>query len=285
MISDDLEREMGLARAAVQRALRTVEDERTNPSNREQDMETHGNGQRMAEVVRGNSVPLALMGLGLGWLVLSSVRSGASNRKQGNAGEAYGAAEGLGYGATGYGAYGASGYPTSGYSGEYSGDDSTMAGARRRAQDVASRAGRMVGDARERAGEMASQAREQLSGVSGRMRDQAGDIAERSRHMFQDHPLMLGTMALVVGAAIGASLPRSRAEDRMYGDTRKDLLRSASEAGRETFEKAKRVAARAAEVTRDEGVQALERVREATRDEAERQNLTGGTDSPSRLHH
>lgn len=228
-------------------------------------MATHGeNGQsRMAEVVRNNSVPLALMGLGLGWLMFSSVRGGEQR-----SGEHHGATEGGGYGASGY-------QSATGYSEYGDREESTVAGARRRVQDVAGKAGRMAGGARQRAGQMASQAMEQLSGVGERMRGQAGDIADRSRHMFQDHPLMLGTMALVVGAAIGASLPRSRAENRAYGG--KDPMRG------ETLEKAKRVAARAAEATRDEGMKALERVREAIREEAERQNLTG--EPPSRLPH
>jgi hypothetical protein len=35
--------------------------------------------------------------------------------------------------------------------------------------------------------------------------------------LFEDQPLVLGAIAMALGAAVGGALPRSRVEDRMFG--------------------------------------------------------------------
>lgn len=241
-----------------------------------------GNGQsRMTEAVLHNPVPLALLGLGLGWLMVSSVREGWSGGEEEES-------ERLGYGSEPYGGYGgATGYSTAaGYGGSGYEAAGGMRERRGRMQHASRRASEMAGEVRQRAEKATTQAREQMTEVGQRVsemgqkvRYQASDLADRSWQMFQDHPLMIGSMAVLVGAAIGAAFPRSQAEGRFMGGARDDLLRSAAETGRETFEKAKRVASRAADVAREEGASALERVRDAARDEAERENLTQDTSS------
>lgn len=264
---------------------------------------------RLADSVRNNPVPLALIGLGLGWLMVSGMRGGQA--AGGLRGSQYsGAEEGLGYGSaegTGYGGatrrYSATpGYagPSEGYAQSY---ESTEAGGEpgigeraraysrsaadtaRQWRDRAAEVGTRVGH---RAQEWASSARERASSAGQAARAQASQMADRSLHTFQEHPIMIGSVALLVGAAIGASLPRTRREDQLLGQARDDIVRQARESG--VVEKVKHVGERAVEAAREGGAQAFERVkgtakeatseayqhvREAAREEAERQDLPG----------
>ena len=77
--------------------------------------------------------------------------------------------------------------------------------------------------ARERviaARESAVRARASAASYGREGRDRAVDI-------FEDQPLVVGALALAVGAAIGAALPRSRTEDRYMGQHRDQLMADA----------------------------------------------------------
>ena len=45
----------------------------------------------------------------------------------------------------------------------------------------------------------------------------AGDMRRGLDSLFEDQPLVLGAIAMALGAAVGGALPRSRVEDRMFG--------------------------------------------------------------------
>lgn len=77
--------------------------------------------------------------------------------------------------------------------------------------------------ARERviaARESAVRARASAASYGREGRDRAVDI-------FEEQPLVVGALALAVGAAIGAALPRSRTEDRYMGQHRDQLMADA----------------------------------------------------------
>jgi hypothetical protein len=69
---------------------------------------------------------------------------------------------------------------------------------------------------------------------------------ERARtgfeHMLDEQPLLLGAVALALGAVLGATLPTSRLENRYLGPTRERLQNRAGDYAREQWEKAKEVA-------------------------------------------
>jgi hypothetical protein len=112
-------------------------------------------------------------------------------------------------------------------------------GFRERVADVAGRVGDGVSDAvegvRERASDMShaagaglDRAGDSLREAGGAVRDRAGaarrSVAETGRDMrhgldtlMDDQPLVVGAIAMALGAAVGGALPRSRAEDRMFG--------------------------------------------------------------------
>jgi hypothetical protein len=68
-----------------------------------------------------------------------------------------------------------------------------------------------------------------------RTRDTFADVLERE-------PLALGAFGLAIGAALGALLPRTAAEDRLMGEWRDELLEDAEAYGREQYERGRRVA-------------------------------------------
>jgi hypothetical protein len=70
--------------------------------------------------------------------------------------------------------------------------------------------------------------------------------------MLQEHPLVLGSIGLAIGAALGAGLPPTRREDELMGEKRDELLEQAKETGREQLDKAKRIAAATQEATQEE---------------------------------
>ena len=113
-------------------------------------------------------------------------------------------------------------------------------GLRERVADVAGRVGEgvseAVGGVRERASEVAHsassrlhQAGDTIRGAGGAVRDRASaarrSAAGTSQYMrngldtlMEDQPLVAGAIAMAFGAAVGGALPRSRVEDRMFGE-------------------------------------------------------------------
>ena len=113
-------------------------------------------------------------------------------------------------------------------------------GLRERVADLAGRAGEGVSEAveglRERASEMSHSASAGLhpgrrhhprsrrrSPPSGRRRTpERGRDRPDMRHgldtLIEDQPLVAGAIAMALGAAVGGALPRSRVEDRMFGE-------------------------------------------------------------------
>ncbi len=69
---------------------------------------------------------------------------------------------------------------------------------------------------------------------------------------FEDHPLVMGGLAIALGAALGSMLPRSRIEDQAVGDTSDRLYAEAQAVFREEQEKAMAVARNAATYVKQE---------------------------------
>lgn len=239
---------------------------------------------RLVDTVRDHPVPFALFGLGLGWMLLSGIRGRPMAAEQ--HGSDYSAAEeGLGYGhaepeAQPYGGpFEAAGY---GRSAPQGGDAAQpgrgyVQGAAERTRQWSQRASEAASRVGHRAQDWAQSARERVGEAGQAVRAQAAEMADRSMHTFHDHPVMVGSVALLIGAAIGASLPRTRGESRLahaggYAAKARQVGERAAEAaregGRQAFERIKDTAAQAAG-------EAVQHVREAVRDDAERPGSEG----------
>lgn len=285
-IPDEIEHDIERTRSEMSQTLQAIERKLSPRQLMEDAMESvreAASGQSsLGRVVRENPVPLALLGVGVGWLMISSMRSSRDQTSfdtygaediGGEVGEAGYAASGYTSAAT-YGADLSGEYGEAGYAGEAS--SSTLGGGN--GSGVAERARQKLTDAQERAGRLASQAQRRAEDLTGSMRRQADEVAWRSRQMFRDHPLMMGIMAVMVGAALGAALPRTRREEELVGGASRDLLKSAQQAGSDIARKAERVVGRAAEAAREEGSEQLRR--------ETGESGTTGTETPSsRLTH
>jgi hypothetical protein len=190
--------------------------------------------------------------------------------------------------------------------------------------EAAGNAAEAVGDAGRRAAERAKRIGERLARGTEDLSESARErvLAARRRAMafarrseagarrslaagrdaaadaFEDHPLVIGAIAMAVGAAIGGALPRTRQEDALLGEARDDLFQEAerllaaerAKAGRvvgaavdeaqriasekrQAVDEATRGASSAAEAVADEVRTAGERIGHAARAEAEKQGL------------
>lgn len=153
----------------------------------------------IVDTIRANPIPAAMIGIGLGWLLVSVRKQGSTYRRYDRyGGERYygptGATQGYGtptYGAPTYGAatYGTPTYgtpdvqtmdryenPAAGTYGTYNRTtDQDQGGLRDMASRVQERAGEMAGTVKDRAGEMAGRVQDR----AGRVVDRAGEMASR----------------------------------------------------------------------------------------------------------
>lgn len=79
--------------------------------------------------------------------------------------------------------------------------------------------------------------------------EQAARLGRRAQRSFldilQEEPLIVGAVAVAIGAAIGAALPSTRREDELFGSTRDQLRDDALDYGREGVRKAETIATEA----------------------------------------
>jgi len=133
-----------------------------------------------------------------------------------------------------------------------------------RLKDAASAAGAEFGDtlsdSYDRAAAGAGRAATALTGSASRIGNSAAASGRDFMDFCRDQPLVLAGMGLAVGAAIGALLPRTRAEDQFMGDVSDEVKEQTKEFAGEQFQKAKKVG---------------ERAYDAAEQEAERQGVSG----------
>ncbi len=239
---------------------------------------------QLGRTVRDNPLPVALVGIGLAWLMLNGRREPATRP----------AAEW------------ASASPE--WAGTDARDDfgvplqmSSTKGAARRgpttterlgakagdvaqaARDKAAQAADATRDAAQRVGDGMSQAGQRiadtagrtgrrLSDTAGRAGQQLGALGERSRlqmerardsarRLADEQPLVVAALGVAVGAVLGAMLPRTRREDELLGDTRDELLGSARSTLREQAGQLREPAERVMEHATQELSQAAQRPR------------------------
>jgi Protein of unknown function (DUF3618) len=131
-------------------------------------------------------------------------------------------------------------------------------------RDAATAAGAAFGDTLsttyDRAATGAGRAASTISGSASRIGSSAAASSRNVVDFCRDQPLVLAGIGLAVGAAIGALLPRTQAEDQFMGGVSDELKEQTKEFAGEQLEKAKKVG---------------ERAYDAGQQEAERQNLSG----------
>lgn len=219
----------------------------------------------LMDTIRDNPIPAAMVGLGLGWLMMNRRR-----HESHAVAEYQGAAAYRGTGAGLYGAEAARGGHA--YAGAPYGAaefDSTMAAgtadehgrmerAREKAghlgHDVKERAGHLRDDVRDRAGNVLHGAQDRAREVGDRAQRAASTVADRTRHQarrmedrYYDQPLAMGAAAVALGLAAGMTVPVSDREVRLMGDARDKVVDRVREAASEARDKVETVVERVAD--------------------------------------
>jgi hypothetical protein len=159
-------------------------------------------------------IPLALVGIGLAWLMMSNGRSHTSTSHLSSddiATRARGTADAVAEGVR-----------------------DTVSSVR----DTAARTSHRISEATHRIGQTAHAARERASLMSAAARERAVQVRDGYDRLVNEHPLALGAIGLAVGAVLAASAPRTRQEDRLMGDASHRMKESAKEAGKQQLDRA-----------------------------------------------
>jgi hypothetical protein len=255
---------------------------------------------KLWQVAREHPMPAAVVGLGLGWLMVESSRK--SDAYDGLDREGY-----RGYGASSYRqGYAGTG---SGYS-DYEEESGMLSTVKDKAHDVADSAKEALSSAGDKVSDLAGQTKEKVSGLGHQVADKASGLGHqvtgkasdlrrqaktqvrRARVGFwqtmEENPLVVGAATLALGVIAGLLIPSTDKEDELMGETRDHLLDQAKETGQQMLDKSKHVAEAVADKVKEEAqhqgltpeglVDKVKTVaKEATntaKEEAKRQNLT-----------
>ncbi|GAB5468477.1 MAG: hypothetical protein Kilf2KO_15070 [Rhodospirillales bacterium] len=214
-------------------------------------------GRKLGRTVRDNPVPVTLLGLGLVWLMASGPdgeededRQRSHDRRDGDGTTrpyAWPEPEASPLIDT------APGDDADPGAGSKPGVGKRVAAASERAKAAGSAAAEGARRTREAAEGAAHDAGERLHDLGDKVSDlgrdaKAGGLraARRARggfdRLLEDQPLVVGALALAVGAAIGGAVPNSRAENRLMGRQAADLRETARAGVKDEARKLKDVA-------------------------------------------
>jgi gas vesicle protein len=224
-----------------------------------------GMSNSMSDTVRANPLPVALIGLGLGWLLMSDRSKRQQHDMRGQ------------YRTTGYRYYEGNDGPGRFDEMRYRAGDAADAVQDRAAdiqdrisgtaqrvgesvsdtaqrtgeavRETANRVGESVGHraemVQERAADMSQQARNEAERLAAEARWRAQVGVERTRQTFwetmEQNPLTLGAIVLIAGAAVGASIPSTEYENRLMGETRDRLMDEAKTRAQDTVDRVQTV--------------------------------------------
>jgi Protein of unknown function (DUF3618) len=271
-------------------------------------------GATVSDALRANPIPVALIGAGIGWLVLSNTSYGRSGGRS-----ALRYSRSLGRSVTGaLGSAAESVTDTAGRwvgqardavtetAGRWVGQESEKVtvrdtyayartktagdaartggaadagGAVSRATEAGSAAYRAAGDYASRAGDYASRAGEQAGDYAGQVGRQASALGDRLGQVMEDYPLAVGALGFLAGALIAAALPSTRVENEWVGETSDEVWDQAREAGREALDRVQKVASTAAGAAVDAASDAARQTADSAMKEAERQGLMPSGDN------
>jgi ElaB/YqjD/DUF883 family membrane-anchored ribosome-binding protein len=166
--------------------------------------------QNLGGQVKTNPMPVALVGIGVAWLM-------ATGRK-----------------------------PQQQSSGSMSG---YMARAGEKTGELRDQASGMAQSAKDRMNEgkqalrdKVSEAKDRVSSMTDTARTQMERVKGGMDYMMREQPLALGAIGVAIGALLAAMAPRTRQEDQLMGETRDRLMDQAKDAGKEKIEQVKEVA-------------------------------------------
>lgn len=146
----------------------------------------------------------------------------------------------------------------------------------------ADRAKEALHEGAEAVGEQARRARHRAAELGEEARERGGKVANRARgsleRLIEEQPLVIGGLALALGAAIGGAVPNSRAENRLMGrkaeQMRQDIRGTAKAEGEKLRSVAKAAGEEAREVAKEVAGEARDAAKQAA-DELDRRVPAG----------
>ena len=209
---------------------------------------------KLWRIAREHPMPAAVIGLGLGWLLVESSKH--EDRRAGD----YGSYR-SGY-ADDYG-FGRSSYADAGYDAESGEGGGRLYAAKEKVKDVAESAKDAVAGAKDRVEEVMDRTKDRAVDLRYRAKDRAiaaktkaASQARRAQIGFwqtmEENPLMVGAATLAVGVIAGLAIPSTDKEDELMGETRDRLFEEVKEAGEQALDKGKQVAEAVADKVKEE---------------------------------
>lgn len=132
-----------------------------------------------------------------------------------------------------------------------------------KAGNIASGAGDFASGTVETVGDVASGAAQKVGDIASGTVDMAGNVVggvqqgaqkatNQLEQMIQDNPLVVGGVALVLGAVIGMMLPATQKENQLLGNVHDSLMEKAGDAVQQTFDKVTNVAGEVTNTVKEE---------------------------------
>lgn len=195
----------------------------------------------LTESVKQNPIPTTLIGLGLGWLLMSDKSKASTETPH------YPSSRG-----PVYTAHNPDRFSNNSNISSYQNTRTTGSNVDR----LKDKASTTVNEAKDKISAAADSTKEKLGEVRDSINTQADyqvdSVQQNFRYMLREQPLVLLGAGLAVGAALGAGLPPTRREDKLMGETRDKLVDHAATVGNEYLDKTKAVASSAANAAAEE---------------------------------
>lgn len=171
-------------------------------------------------------------------------------------------------------------------------NQSTFAAAQSRVSDAAGKVGETVSGAAGAVSDTVSgvagtvsdytgKAYKQVGNFGSQVKDVAGSAQDQYEYYIEENPLAVGAVALALGAAVGMSIPSTRFEGELMGETRDNLMQKAEATARDTIDRVKSVAGEVTEKVKDVAADVAQTVKDSAgdviqpvKDEANKQGLT-----------
>lgn len=218
----------------------------------------------LSRAVKANPIPAALMGISLGWLMMSSEQTPRS--AQGSSAalkESLEEARDRAAGATGRVKEKMSEISHSVSDTIHrAGEKMHTLGekAHRTREDLGQKGhhyGEKIQHQRERYGEKMQHGRERLEEFGHRSEEGYRQVRGGFSQTLNEQPLLLGVLGIAAGVLAGAMIPPTRQEEQWMGEAGGRLREKVEETGREQMEKARRIVTAGAESAREEAERQL----------------------------
>jgi ElaB/YqjD/DUF883 family membrane-anchored ribosome-binding protein len=193
--------------------------------------------QSMMDTIKANPMPAALVGLGVGWMMLNrpSRDSDLSQPYR------YGAAP-----------YRRAGYPSNAAGGQAYRSEADAGGLAAAAGNVQDSVGRVTDQAQQTAADAVHQVQAVAGDVLDQVQDAGSQVAEQVQEQasraqgflerqLQENPMLVGAVAVAIGGVLAGTFRRTDREDQLLGPARDRLVGSAKELTEDAMAKVGRV--------------------------------------------